>query len=153
MCRVVSLFVLIWLGQFHIDHWKFHAAHRRRNGEHTSYIQMGLICALNHWKFDVAHCWRSNGRAVPGPSLTERLQITHGLTRTVECRLHIYLLIYINISDSSNIVLHVDRYIRPSVDYLLFILIFWYLLQCYLHYTVLNRLWALAVTNIRIHYL
>jgi len=59
-----------------------------------------------------------------GPSLTERLKIIHGLTHTVECRLLIYLLIYINISDSSNIVLHVDRYIRPCVDYLLFILIF-----------------------------
>ena len=84
-------------------------------------------------------CWRSNGWAVHGPSLTERLQITHGLTHTVECRLLIYLLIYINISDSSNIVLHVDRYIRPCVDHPLFILIFWYLLRCYLHYTVLNN--------------
>ena len=55
------------------------------------------------------------------PNLTKRLLITQGLTHTVECRLLIYLLIYINISDSSNIVLHVDRYIRPSVDYLLFI--------------------------------
>ena len=70
------------------------------------------------------YCWRSNGRAVHRPSLTEQLQITHRLTRTVECKLLIYLLIYINILDSSNIVLHVDRYIRPCVDYLLFILIF-----------------------------